>query len=32
MGPNGGLGVETIWEGSDLVTIKLFGKPVSWFK
>lgn len=26
MGPNGGLKVESIWEGSKLITVKLFGK------
>jgi RHS repeat-associated protein len=25
MGPNGGLKVESIWEGSQLITVKLFG-------
>jgi hypothetical protein len=25
MGPNGGLGVESMWEGSRLLTVKLFG-------
>lgn len=25
MGPNGGLKVESIWEGNKLITVKLFG-------
>ena len=31
MGPNGGVKMQTIWEGAKLITIELFGKATSWF-
>ncbi len=30
-GPNGALDMETVWEGSKLITVNLFGKEINWF-